>query len=302
MREPPRDFGDSDVLTAVRAGWDRDLERVEYQPVGFGAHHWAALTDGRPRLFVTFDAAREDLATVASAYAGAQALAADGVGFVLAPLPSDDGAASAAFAGGLLSCTTWYDGTSRRPLDLRWTAEVLSRLHAAAPPAETPRWRPKVGEDLAETTEQQLVGPWGPGPYADDARAAVRRHLTDIARWTHRYHQLAAVARSRQWVACHGEPHHANQLLTAEGRFLVDWDTLRLAPAELDLRVLVENGVSADHASADPEMLEMFDLEWRLDEISQYAAWFEAPHTGTADDRIAIAGLHEELSRREPRW
>ncbi len=48
---------------------------------------------------------------------------------------------------------------------------------------------------------------------------------------------------------------------------------------------------------ADPEMLELFDLEWRLDEISQYAAWFAAPHTGTADDQIAFEGLLHELER-----
>ena len=47
---------------------------------------------------------------------------------------------------------------------------------------------------------------------------------------------------------------------------------------------------------ADPAMLQMFDLEWRLDEISQYAAWFEAPHTGNDSDEVALAGLHHELT------
>ena len=44
----------------------------------------------------------------------------------------------------------------------------------------------------------------------------------------------------------------------------------------------------------------MFDLEWRLDEISQYAAWFEAPHSGNDSDEVALAGLHHEL-KRDPR-
>ena len=35
----------------------------------------------------------------------------------------------------------------------------------------------------------------------------------------------------------------------------------------------------------------------RLDEISQYAAWFAAPHAGTASDRVAIGGLLHELTR-----
>ncbi|MGA8247529.1 MAG: phosphotransferase, partial [Nocardioides sp.] len=132
------------------------------------------------------------------------------------------------------------------------------------------------------------------GPYADPARDAVRRHLDDLARWTDRYHHLASVAREHAWVATHGEPHSGNQLLTPSGRLLVDWESLKLAPAELDLRILVEAGAAA---GADPEMVELFDLEWRLDEISQYAAWFAAPHTGTADDAIAFGGLQEELAR-----
>jgi spectinomycin phosphotransferase len=44
-------------------------------------------------------------------------------------------------------------------------------------------------------------------------------------------------------------------------------------------------------------MVELFDLQWRLDEISQYSEWFAAPHTGTRDDDIAIGGLLEELTR-----
>lgn len=48
-------------------------------------------------------------------------------------------------------------------------------------------------------------------------------------------------------------------------------------------------------------MVELFDVEWRLSEIDQYAHWFSAPHTGTVDDTIAFDGLVEELNR-EPWW
>lgn len=47
----------------------------------------------------------------------------------------------------------------------------------------------------------------------------------------------------------------------------------------------------------DPALLEKFDLEWRLDEITQYADWFERPHTGTDSDRVALGGLLHELGR-----
>jgi spectinomycin phosphotransferase len=63
---------------------------------------------------------------------------------------------------------------------------------------------------------------------------------------------------------------------------------LGVAQAERDTRILDEG---------DPKLLEMFDLEWRLDEISQYAAWFAAPHHGDESDRIALDGLRHELER-----
>jgi spectinomycin phosphotransferase len=103
-------------------------------------------------------------------------------------------------------------------------------------------------------------------------------------------------------VVTHGEPHEANQMLTGfphQRTVLVDWETVRLAPAERDWRPLVERGLPAHGTDVplDAAMLDLFDLEWRLDEISQYAAWFAAPHSDGADDRIALRGHVHELSR-----
>jgi spectinomycin phosphotransferase len=295
------------VLDAVRESWDPRIERVLYQPVGFGAHHWAAYAGAEPALFVTYDLPTTDdpareLGELEAAYAGAAALRDAGLEFVLAPLRLPSEGTTLAFADGALSCTPWHDGTSDGPLDVPWTSGVLGRLHEAAPPPGIPRWRPKVGPDFAESLARLVGETWGPGPYAARARAGVRRHLADVTGWTARYHQLAHAAASRPWVAAHGEPHQDNQLQTTDGRLLVDWDTLRLAPRELDFGPLVEVGVPPGDLGADPEMLELFDLQWRLDEISQYAVWFSAPHTGTADDDIAIGGLEEELTRPEPTW
>ena len=115
------------------------------------------------------------------------------------------------------------------------------------------------------------------------------------------YHVLAELARRRPWVVTHGEPDEGNQLLVVgTGHWFLDWESVKLAPAERDLRTFVERGHSLPLGAlgaADPAMLELFDLEWRLDEIGQYAAWFEAPHTGTASDRVAIGGLLHELTR-----
>ncbi len=305
MREPPPDVADADVLAEVQRSWDPAVDRVSYLAVGFGAHHWAAHAGSEPRLFVTFDqtaGTADAFAALEAAYDGAGALSEHGLEFVIAPLTGVDGRRLLPFARGALSCTTWRVGTSERPFDAAWTQDALRRLHAMERPPGLVPWQPRVGPDLAETLATLTGRAWGPGPYADDARARVAARLDDVARWTDRYHHLAADARSRRWVSAHGEPHYGNQLLTPDGRFLIDWDTLRLAPPELDLRVLVEEGARPDEVGAERDMLELFDLEWRLAEIDEYAGWFAAPHTGTRDDEIAFGGLVHELERPEPGW
>lgn len=302
MREPPGHVDDRLLTCTLADHWDDSITRVEHLPVGFGAHHWAAYDDsGAPRIFATFDGlgSRRTAEHLEAAYAGSAALRAGGLEFVVAPLPSDLGSHTLPFADGALSCTPWLDGVAGGDLDLSWTADALRRLHTSPPPAGLPPWQPLVGPDLADTTATLTRQAWGPGPFAEAARDAVRDHLGDLARWTSRYHALADVARRRAWVATHGEPHADNQLLTGHGRLLVDWESLLLAPAERDLRTLVDAGAAPSDVGADPQMLELFDLEWRLDEVSQYAAWFAAPHTGTEDDRIAFGGLLEELDRPE---
>ena len=296
MREPPPDVSDAAVLAAVRRHWDAGIGRVEHLPVGFGAHHWAAYDDDGPRLFLTLDglAPRRSAAALEAAYAGALALRNGGLEFVLASVASEGGTLTAPLANGALSCTPWLDGESDGELDVAWTTSALTRLHAAEPPPGLPLWRPLVGPDFATRTSELTGRAWGPGPYADAARDAVRAHRADLELWTRRYRQLAEIAHGQAWVATHGEPHSANQLLTSDARFLVDWESLKLAPRELDLRTLVDAG--ADTA-ADPAMVELFDLEWRLAEVSEYADWFAAPHAGGADDEIAFAGLLEELGR-----
>lgn len=296
MREPPSDLDADDLLAAVRRGWNAEVVRVEHLAVGFGAHHWAGYVSDRPALFITFDRLEPTrrVTELEAAYAGAHTLYLTGLEFVLAPLPSTTGSPIVRFCEGALSCTPWQDGQSGGSLDVAWTSQALARLHAVAPPDAIPTWQPLIPPDYARDIELRLTRSWGPGPYADMARNAVSDHVPQLARWTTRYHQLAAHAPTRAWVSTHGEPHSDNQLLTARGRYLLDWESLKLAPAERDLRELVDAGVPVD---ANPEMVEMFDLEWRLDEINQFASWFAVKHHGTEDDRIAFDALLDELNR-----
>jgi spectinomycin phosphotransferase len=300
VREAPPHLTDEDVLAAVNEHWDAGGDRIGHLPVGFGAYHWR-VSGADAILFVTFDRLgdRHTADSLEAAYSGARTLSESGLEFVLAPLETGSGRVTVPFEDGALSVTRWRNGKSgdgsMSPARARQTRAMLDRLHDATPPADLPRWRPLVGTDLADELDRRTADAWDSGPYGEDAREAIRERLNDIAAWTADYHRLAAAAADRTWVPTHGEPHTRNQLATPDAVLLIDWESLKLAPRERDLRSLEETGYPQTGAHA--AMLELFDLEWRLDEIAQYATWFEAWHTGTESDVVAFAGLVGELGR-----
>ncbi len=299
MREAPPHVSAAAVLAVVRDRWWPGADEVIHLPVGFGAWHWRATAGGRHALFVTLDrlGGHHSADSLEAAYAGAAELASRGLDFVVAPLPGPDGRFTADFGPGALSATRWHDGTSGdgefTDEQAQTTAELLDALHAETPPAGIPRWYPLVGPDLPEQLAARTLSPWTNGPHGAAAHDAIRERLDDIAMWTAHYLRVAASSDPATWVATHGEPHTRNQLVTDDGTLLVDWESLRLAPRERDLRHLAPHGLG----DPDPALVEMFDLEWRLDEISQYADWLEAPHAGTESDRVALGGLLHELTR-----
>ncbi len=294
MREPPPHLTDEDVLATVNEHWHARGDRIGHLPVGFGAHHWR-VSGADTILFVTFDGLgdRHTAESLEAAYAGARSLSGAGLEFVLAPLATDGGRVTVPFEDGALSVTPWRNGKSgdgsMSPARARETRAMLDRLHAATPPADLPKWQPLVGPDLADDLAERTALRWDSGPCGEDARTAIREQLRDIATWTADYHRLAEAAAEHTWVPTHGEPHTRNQLSTPDVVLLIDWESLKLAPTERDLRSLEEAGHA--QTGADQAMLELFDLEWRLDEIAQYATWFEAWHTGTESDAVAFAGL-----------
>jgi spectinomycin phosphotransferase len=281
VHQPPADVVDRDVLAAVRAAWSPDASTCAHLPVGFGAHHWRA-----GALFVTLDAlgSRHTAHSLEAAYAGAARL---GLGFVVASLPAESGRFTVPFAGGALSATPWVDGAA--PADSSPAVALVEQLHRVVPPAGLPRWQPLVPASLATDIDAAASRPWTKGPHGEEARGLLLRARDRVAAWCARYHALAAAARSRRWVATHGEPHERNVMLTVDGPKLVDWESLKLAPPERDLRVLGLPGKR--------DMMELFDLEWRLDEVAQYSEWFSSAHGDTDDDRTALAGLRYELER-----
>lgn len=289
MNEAPTDVDTGELLTVVQQSWDPSVEALDYLAVGFGAQHWRARIDGEPGYFVTFDGLgeRHTLQTLHAAYAGASALARTGLDFVIAPIDP----VVVPVADGAVSVTPWVFGTAADVIDEDTTAAMLHRLHAidlSTLGGELPSWRPVVGADFGDHVDVCLRRSWSGGPYGARSREAIAAALDDIRRWTARYIELGRIARTRPWVPTHGEPGWHNKLITASGTVIVDWETLKLAPAERDLQTL---GVG------DRLMLELFDVEWRLGEVSEYMTWFAGLHGDTDDDRLAFDGLMHELTR-----
>jgi spectinomycin phosphotransferase len=107
------------------------------------------------------------------------------------------------------------------------------------------------------------------------------------------------------WVVTHGEPHTANVLWLPGGPVLVDWESLRIAPRERDLRTVLREAEGAEPISAyaahggdvelDADMVELFDLEWWLWEVASYALRFHGQHTGDHDDERFHQAFLEEV-------
>ncbi|MEV0246918.1 aminoglycoside phosphotransferase [Nocardia sp. NPDC050712] len=301
MFTPPASIGDAAIAAAVTGQWLAAVDEIGYLPWGFGAHHWRVSGAGTV-LFVTLDQLepRHTARSLEAAYAGAAALAAGGLEVVCAPVPARSGRFTVDVGAGVLSVTPWLDGHSpsgavaSEPGHVATVVGALHALHAAAPPAGLRCWTPQVGSDFPAELRESTAEPWTSGPLAESARRALAERHAHITGWTHRYLELAetAVAQRDSWVPTHGEPHGDNQVVTAAGLRFVDWESLALAPRERDYADLPASAP----VPRDPAMAELFALDWRLSEIAEYARWFAAPHTGSADDHTALTGLYEELA------
>jgi len=211
---------------------------------------------------------------------------------VWATVPRVDGGFTVPIGERVLSVTRWLDGV-RPEVSIPELSLLLAGLHTAPTPRAAPVWRTVVLPDLAPRLAELLERNWS-GPLGAAARALVAERLGDVRRWSAEHTGLLSRADPATYVVTHGEPGVHNQW-TADGRtYLIDWESLLLAPRERDLATLVHQGVPTD---ADPAMVRLFDLEWRLSEVWAFAEWLQAPHAGDADDHTALGGLTDELTR-----
>ena len=325
MRDEPKDLPCAALAEVLRRHWNMAVAAIEYAPVGAGSYHWLAEGAGGRKWFVTADALegrrtrirrRPDAlyADLTGAYGTAAALRADGLDFVVAPVPARTGElvvralprwAVAVFPyveGKPVGQGHWAD-----PGECACAAELVGQLHAARPPASVRRWSVDIPRrEGYQKAFAEIDRTWASGPYGERTRTHLASSRDRVEGWFSRYDRLAEEESNdtESWVVTHGEPHSGNFIAGSDGAFhLIDWDTVRLAPRERDLALLAtddpavlaayQRGAAAYVPSA--AMMELYSLRWALSEICEYVTRFHAPHGDGPDDRASWEELAEYL-------
>jgi spectinomycin phosphotransferase len=315
----PQDLDRAVLADALRRHWSITAERLDYVPIGFGSHHWEAIGADGSRWFVTADnlesrAGRlpnDVLVALNRAFATAVALRDQAaLEFVLAPITSAQGATLERIGPRytmhvepFIDGTAGEDGEFQHPDERLEVATLVGRVHAAS--AVLPNGLARR-EDFALSGRAELEAaltapdlPWGPGPFAEQARELLRGNADGVRKRLCTYDRVAAriLADPVGWVVTHGEPHSANVVRDAAGGLLlVDWDTALIGPPERDLWMVLDADMTGwdeyhavTHADRpNEEILSLYEERWALAEICEYATLFRQSHNESADTRAAL--------------
>lgn len=174
-------------------------------------------------------------------------LAGQGVEAVLAPYPTHSGQFHASCAEFTLSLTPFVTGVSGweqelTPPQWRELGRALGALHQATLPAAIANSLPvETYTSLARAEVGTLLEKAAPSPRTDAVTREFKRLLQQqrsaiecLLSGAHELGERLRLAPPPN-VLCHGDIHAGNVLLFNGRLFIVDWDTLLLAPPERDL-------------------------------------------------------------------
>ncbi|NYF55885.1 phosphotransferase enzyme family protein [Micromonospora purpureochromogenes] len=324
MRDRPVGLTEAELIAALTGGWGIEVDSAGYLPVGAGSYHWSMVDRRGTAWFVKvadlgFDGAGRDetFDRLGRSYDSALALRREaGLDFVLAPVPSGTGATlwrlTPRYAVSVFPMVAGAAGRfgAHRPEDRADLVDLLAELHRATPVVAGLAPRADLvlpGRDQLREALCNLDREWTGGPYGEPTRKLLSAHVGYVegllAEFDRRVERVrASVA---DWVVTHGEPHPGNVMWTPDGLRLIDWDTVRIAPAERDLwmltgalaRMVGEDPVGDDEEilaryaratgrTVTPAVLDLYPLWWKLADIAVYVDALRRPH-GTGEDITA---------------
>lgn len=275
MLHPPHGFTDDDLVEALTRHWNVTASSVAYQAVGFGSHNWKV----EPGWFAKVDEDRDFDRLAAALRSAAE------VPFAVAPVLTRDG--EPLVRVGRFGVTlypfvegeTFNFGDYHDPAHRRVALDMVVKVHRS----------PARHAFVDDFTVPEVAITGDEGPYSRPAAQLLAQHAPDLDRLRARYATLVARVDPTRAVLTHGEPHPGNTMLTPEGWRLIDWDTALVAPPERDLWHLETADTLAAYEEAtgvrpDPEMLELYRIQWDLTDLVEVASVFSRPHNGSPND------------------
>jgi spectinomycin phosphotransferase len=212
-----------------------DLNTAVYRVVAGGEVYFLKLRGG------AFDPAGVEVPRLLSDH---------GVTHIIPPLPTGDGrlwATLGDYTVILYPFVEGEDGYTAWLTDAHWVmlGATVRQIHDVPLPAVPagrlpresygPRWR-----DTVRTLMNEALEPTHVDALAAEAAAFLRDKRSQIGALLHHTEMLVTqlIDQPSPLVLCHADLHAGNVHITPDGRlFIVDWDTLLLAPRERDLMV-----------------------------------------------------------------
>jgi spectinomycin phosphotransferase len=314
MKEAPPELALDRLRAALLEHWGIRVRKLEYLPVGFGAHHWRATDGSKGAYFLALHDLGPDTDVGFNELMRALETAcwlrtAGDLEFVVAPVRNRAGGVVHRYAETeALAVYPWLECRARRVLDAPDVGRLLVRLHAsttALPPGFVRSDHLAIPRRAyLERALTELEQPWESGPYGQPARDRLSEASGPTRNLLALYDRLAgeALATRSDWVITHGEPYGPNLVEADDGRtMLVDWDSALLAPRERDLWEFPSTGpasrayVDLTGVSPGAARLRLYRAWYDLAETAIYVDQFGHPHTGDLNDAEAWSNFLHHL-------
>ncbi len=320
MLEKP-DLPDEQLIACLQRDYGLRVAQVDFLPLGNDlntAVYRVVADDARP-YFLKLRSGTFDEITVAIP----RLLSDQGMAQIIAPIATSAGQLWTRLDAFAVILSPFVAGQNGFAVDVsdRQRVEIgaaLKRIHTAALPpalrqripheAYAPYWRDLVRAFQARAEETAFAE-----PVAAQLAALLRAKRDIIDDLILRAEQLgkALQTRSLEYVLCHADIHAANLLIDGDTLYIVDWDTLILAPKERDL-MFVGAGLDDVWRSAreqalfyqgygateiDPIALAYYRYERIVEDIAAYCQQLLLTDQGGQDRE---EGLRQLVSQFQP--
>lgn len=264
MLEKP-DVADAEIAACLREQYGLTATQLEFLPLGADRNTAVyRVVAGAAAYFVKLRSGAFDAMTIVVP----KLLGDLGVQPVIAPLATRSGALWASVDDFKLTVAPFITGRDAYEIDLtdrQWVefGRALKAIHAAALPSTvidriqretyTDQWREQVKQFMRMVETETFAD-----PVAAELAAFLRNQRATVEQLVGQAEALAADLKTRSLplILCHADLHAGNLLIDGDGRlYVVDWDTLILAPKERDLMFAGGGLFAAKRSPAEEETL-----------------------------------------------